>query len=64
MGARQEFPLQTRNNYTKVECEVGIKVNGQELPSMEIIGGALEKMIKVLQEHVTEAYAVVPERVV
>jgi hypothetical protein len=63
MGIRQEFELQTRDRYTKVTCEVGIKINGRELPNAEAVGGGLEKMIVMLQEHVTQYYTKVPERV-
>lgn len=61
-GIRQEFELTTRDRYTKVDCEIGIKIDGKELPSLEILGGALEKAIDLVQAHVSEAYAKVPER--
>jgi len=59
----QSFDLTTRNAFTKVECEVNMTINGRELPSMEVLGKAFEAAILTLQEKVTEAYKVVPERV-
>jgi hypothetical protein len=63
VGLRETFELKTRNDYTKVECEIGISVNGRELPSMAVMGAALEDAIKLFQERVTESYKAVPERV-
>lgn len=60
---KQTFELTTRNAFTKVEAEIGITVNGRELPSMEILGKAFEAGILHIQEQITEAYKVVPERV-
>ena len=54
--------MNTRDKYTKVECEVGMTVNGRELPNMAILGAALEEAIKLIQERVTESYKVVPAR--
>ena len=60
---KQTFDLTTRNAFTKVECEIGMTVNGRELPSLEILGKAFEAAILHMQEQVTDAYKVVPERV-
>lgn len=61
-GLRQEFDLQTRSAYTTVKCEIGLKVDGRELPNMEVLGGALEEAIAVIREKVQESYKRVPER--
>jgi len=62
MGLRESFELETRNRYTKVNCEVGLKIDGRELPNMAILGEALEKAIEMIQEHVKQAYVELPER--
>ena len=62
-GIRQEFQLTTRSAYSKVECELGIKVTGNELPNMAVLGDALENAIKEIQRIITESYVKVPERV-
>lgn len=62
-GMRQTFELMTRNAYTKVDCELGMSVEGKELPNMAVLGKALEECIELLQTRVTESYTVVPERV-
>lgn len=58
IGLTQEFDLTTRNAYTKVDCEVNIKVSGKELPSMSILGAALETAVADIQTHITESYKV------
>lgn len=60
---KQSFELTTRNPFTKVNCEIGITVDGRELPSLEILGKAFEAAIMYMQEQVTDAYKIVPERV-
>lgn len=62
-GIRQEFDLTTRSSYTKVKAEIGLKIEGSELPNMAILGDALEAARQLIQEKVTESYKVVPERV-
>jgi len=59
-GLRQEFELNTRNDYTKVTAEVGLKVDGRELPSMEVLGSALEEAIELIKLRVKESYKVPP----
>jgi hypothetical protein len=61
-GLRTSFEMQTRDRYTKVNCELGLNVDGRELPNMEVLGGALEEASKLIQERVTESYKVVPPR--
>ena len=62
-GLKQGFELQTRGPYTKVDCEIGMTVEGKELPNMAVLGEALEAAISLIQEKVTASYKVVPERV-
>jgi hypothetical protein len=62
-GVRTRFDLTTRGPYQKVDCELGIKVVGKELPNMAIIGEALEKAAEMIQQTITDSYKVVPERV-
>ena len=62
-GIRQTFELTTRDRFTKVECEVGLTVNGRELPNMEVLGKALEAGIQLIQDSITESYLKVPERI-
>jgi hypothetical protein len=62
-GIRQTLDLTTRNQYTKCTCEVGMTVEGKELPTLAVLGAALEEAIELIQKKVTESYKVVPERV-
>jgi len=48
---------------TKVDCEIGLKVDGRELPNLAVLGAALEAAVDRVQQIVTESYKVVPERV-
>jgi len=59
---KMAFELQTRNQYTKVNCEIGMTVDGRELPSMAILGDAMEEAIKLIQDKITESYKTVPAR--
>lgn len=60
---KQELELKTRNDYTKVNCEVTITVDGRELPSLEVLGKSLESGIELIQTSITDSYKAVPERV-
>src|SRR5215472_9546087 len=62
VGLRESFELQTRDKYTKVQCEIGVTCDGRELPNMSVIGGALEEAIALFQTRITESYQVVPAR--
>ena len=62
IGLRESFELQTRDKYTKVQCEIGVTCDGRELPNMSVIGGALEEAIALFQTRITESYQVVPAR--
>jgi hypothetical protein len=61
-GLRTKFELQTRDRYTKVEAELGLKVIGKELPNMAVLGMALEKAVEVFEAIVAESYKAVPPR--
>lgn len=63
LAISETLDLQTRDRVTKVECEVSVKLDGRELPNADVVGAALELMVKQLQEHVTQSYQLVPERV-
>lgn len=58
----QEFELETRDRYTKVETVVSISVDGKELPNMAVMGSALEEVIELIRNHVRDSYTKVPER--
>lgn len=58
----EEFELSTRSEFTKVDCEVMIALDGKELPSMAIQGAALEAMLETLKAVIKESYKV-PARV-
>lgn len=60
---KESFELATRTDYTKVECEVSIQLDGKELPSLNVVGTAVEEMIDTLKRVIKESYKVVPERV-
>jgi len=62
VGLRETFELETRNKYTKVNCELGLSVEGRELPSMAVLGDAVEQAIKLIEDRVAESYKVVPPR--
>jgi hypothetical protein len=62
-GLKQSFNLTTRNQYTKINAEIGFTVEGNELPNMAVLGNALEKAIALIQKDVTESYVRVPERI-
>jgi hypothetical protein len=61
-SVKMAFELKTRNDYTKVEAEIGMTVTGNEIPSMTVLGEALELGLQVIQQRVTESYQV-PVRV-
>lgn len=63
-GLRQEFELSTRSQYTKVDCEMSLSVNGKELPNLEVLGRVFEECLALVQTRVTESYKVVPERTI
>jgi len=62
MGLRESFEMETRNKYTKVNCELSISIDGRELPSMAVVGEALEQAGKMIEDAVKKSYEVVPPR--
>lgn len=58
-----EFKLDTRNQFTSVDCIITLTVDGRELPAMNIVGKAVEDAVLKIRESVKESYAVVPPRV-
>jgi hypothetical protein len=63
IGLRQHFDMETRNKYTKIDCEVGMNIDGKELPSMAVLGAALEEATALIQLRVAESYKEIPARV-
>lgn len=62
IGLRHGFELETRNKYTKVGAEIGLKVDGKELPNTAVLGDALDKAVELIQECITNSYKEVPAR--
>lgn len=62
IGMREEFDLPTRDRFTTVQCELGIRIEGKELPNLDVVGGAMEKALEVVRMHIAESYLKVPER--
>lgn len=62
IGLRHKFELETRNKYTKVDAEIGLSLDGKELPNTAILGDALDKAVDLIQEAITESYKEVPAR--
>lgn len=63
VGLKSAFDMTTRSKHTKIACEIAMTVDGQELPSMGVLGPALEAAIELVQARVTESYQEVPARV-
>jgi hypothetical protein len=61
-GIRLVFEMETRNKYSKVECELGMTVDGRELPNASVLGSAMEEAVELIQNRVKESYEVVPPR--
>jgi len=60
VGLTHEAPMETRNSYTKVDLRLTVSVDGKELPSMAVLGEALESALLVFQAAVKESYKVPP----
>lgn len=56
------WELKTRNEFTHVDAEIGMTVDGKELPNMSILGSALEEAIALIQTRITDSYKI-PARV-
>ncbi len=61
-GVRSEFEMATRNDFTKVKCEIGIKIDGRELPNVAVVGAALDAAVEAARKVVNDSYRTVPER--
>ena len=61
-AVKLSFELSTRNEFTKVDCEIGMTVEGKELPTLGVLGSALEDAKALIQKRVTESYVTVPVR--
>lgn len=61
-AVKMAFDLNTRNEYTKVEAEIGFTVDGKELPTLGVLGEALEAAVTLIKEKVAESYKI-PVRV-
>lgn len=62
-GIKHDFELATRNDFTKVNAELSLTVDGRELPTMSAIGEALEEAVTLIQKSIKESFNVVPSRV-
>jgi hypothetical protein len=62
IGLRHSFEMPTRNTYTKVNAEIGLKLDGRELPNTAVLGEALDKAVELILAHVAQSYKIVPER--
>ena len=60
VALKHSAPMETRNAYTKVDCEITVTVDGKELPSMSVIGEALEEVVELFSNKVKESYKVPP----
>lgn len=61
-GLKQETKLSTRNTVTQIDAVLELRVEGRELPNLDVLGGAFERALEVIQEMITESYKVVPPR--
>jgi len=61
-GIRLVFQLETRDKYKHVDCELGMTVEGRELPNASVLGSAMEQAVELIQARVKESYEVVPPR--
>lgn len=53
----------TRNELTSVECVIAIEVEGREVPSLEVVGKAVDAAIANVRASIKESYSEVPARV-
>jgi hypothetical protein len=63
MGQRIQFELELKDRYRKANAEVGITVEGKELPNLAVVGGALEEAVELIRNKIKQSYEVVPPRV-
>lgn len=57
------WELKTRSDYIFVDAEIGMTVDGKELPSLAVLGAALEEARDLIQQRVKESFNSVPARV-
>lgn len=62
LGFKHTSEVTTRDKYTKVNFELGMTVDGREIPNAAVLGSALEEAVKLIQDRITESYQVVPVR--
>ena len=63
IGITHKGQVQTRNSYTKIDSEIAFVVDGRELPSMAVLGDAMEAAIKVFELKIKKSYEEVPPRI-
>src|SRR5262245_3475031 len=61
-GIRLVFDMETRDKYKKVDCEIGLTVEGRELPNASVLGEAMEAAVEMIRTRVRQSYEVVPPR--
>lgn len=62
LGLRHTSEMETRDRFTKVNFELGMTIEGKELPNASVLGDALEAAVKLINERIVESYKVVPPR--
>ena len=62
LGLKHTSEVTTRDKYTKVNLELGLVLDGKEIPNAAVLGSALEDAVKLVQDRITESYQVVPAR--
>ena len=62
LGLKHTSDIATRDKYTKVAFELGMVIDGREIPNASVLGAALEEAVKLIQDRITESYQVVPPR--
>ena len=60
---RQELELPTRNQYTRINAEISLKIDGREIPNMAVLGEALDAAVVLVSEKIQQSYQTVPARV-
>lgn len=60
-AVKKEVDLTTRG-FTKVQSEIAIRLDGKELPSLEVIGKAMDQAVELIQQIIQDSYKVVPPR--
>lgn len=60
VGLTHSAPMETRNTYTKVDTQIAVSIDGKELPSMAVLGEALEAAVELFTKKIQESYKVPP----